>query len=184
MTSEYEYLKQYVGNNDLKGNYFLTVIENDVKCAEKNVDKKLPAELKSFYKKIGAGILSCGKKYPEMLADSLNNEILPPLVAAHFYQGIIEHQVEPKEEALHYGENWLALSTLEDLEPGDLPFFEIGDSSRFLIMKMKSDNPNAVWTVSGIKIEDSFERFIWRLYYESPWFYDDIIEDHYKKKSK
>ena len=67
-------------------------------------------------------------------------------------------------------------------EPGDLPFFEIGDSCRFLLMKLYSNNPNAIWTFGNIKIEDSFERFIWRLYYESPWFYDDIIEAHYANK--
>ena len=51
-------------------------------------------------------------------------------------------------------------------------------------MKLNSDNPNAVWTdgYSPIKIEDSFEKFIWRLYYESPWFYDDFIEAYYAQK--
>jgi hypothetical protein len=71
-------------------------------------------------------------------------------------------------------------SFYEDLEPGDLPFFEMYDSSYFLVMKPHSDNPNAIWTISNIKIEDSFEKFIWRLYYESPEFYGKIIDDYCK----
>ena len=50
--------------------------------------------------------------------------------------GILQH---PEEEY------YMAESAYEDLEPGELPFFEIGDSSSFLIMKLNSDNPNAVW---------------------------------------
>ena len=73
-------------------------------------------------------------------------------------------------------------SFYELLEPGDLPFFEIADSSSFLLMKPFSDNPNAVWDYD-LKIEDSFEKFIWRLYYESPSFYEGIIGEHYKNKS-
>ena len=62
-------------------------------------------------------------------------------------------------------------SFYELLEPGDLPFFEIGDSSSFMVMKPHSDNPNAVWYMGVEKIEDSFEKFIWRLYYEDPSYY-------------
>ena len=60
---------------------------------------------------------------------------------------------------------------MELLQPGDLPFFEIADSSSFMVMKLRSDNPNAVWSDCGVKIEDSFEKFIWRLFYEDPGFY-------------
>ena len=41
-------------------------------------------------------------------------------------------------------------------------------------MKLNSENPNAVWDWDT-KIEDSFERFIWRLYYEDPGYYGEII---------
>ena len=43
-------------------------------------------------------------------------------------------------------------------------------------------NPNGLRSGDRARIEDSFEKFIWRLYYESPSFYDDIIEDYYKDK--
>ena len=172
MSKNYEYLRRYIGHNDLKGTYFLPVSEDKIKSAEEKMGKKFPDQLRSFYKEIGTGILSCGEKYPEMLADSVDNCILPPHIVVDYMQGILQH---PEEN-----DYYMAESSYEDLEPGDLPFFEIGDSCRYLIMKLNSDNPNAVWSVSGIKIEDSFEKFIWRLYYESPWFYDDIIEDFYK----
>jgi hypothetical protein len=68
----------------------------------------------------------------------------------------------------------MSYSTYELLEPGDLPFFEIGDSSSFLLMKLNSDNPNAVWDYD-LTICDSFEEFIWRLYYESPSFYGQYM---------
>ena len=49
-------------------------------------------------------------------------------------------------------------------------------------MKLNSDNPNAVWALGNIKIEDSFEKFIWRLYYEDPTYYGQIIENYYSKQ--
>ena len=45
-----------------------------------------------------------------------------------------------------------------------------------MVLKPYSDNPNAVYTDTGILIEQSFEKFIWRLYYESPCFYDEIVQ--------
>jgi antitoxin YxxD len=166
----YDFLKRYVGFNDLKGTYFLPVKQEEIENAEKLLGKKFPSELQKFYQEIGTGILSCGEKYPEMYTD-VYNDVLPPHAAVNFALGITEWEGQ---------QNFIARDIVEeDLNPGDLPFFEIVDSCRFLIMKLNSDNPNAVWTISGIKIEDSFERFIWRLYYESPSFYDDIIEKHY-----
>jgi hypothetical protein len=54
---------------------------------------------------------------------------------------------------------------------GDILFFEIGDMSSFLMMKSKSEKPNAVYNIMGELIEEEFEKFIWRLYYESPTYY-------------
>jgi len=61
----------------------------------------------------------------------------------------------------------------ELLQPGDIPFFEISDSSSFMFMKTKSDNPNAVWYMGAIKIENSLEEFIHNLYYKGPAYYAD-----------
>jgi hypothetical protein len=64
-------------------------------------------------------------------------------------------------------------------KPGDLPFFELQDGSAFLTMQPLSANPNAVYRHHDIKIEDSFERFIWRMYYEDPRYFDAIVQNHY-----
>lgn len=63
---------------------------------------------------------------------------------------------------------------LESMKPGDLPFFHIGDSSSFLFMKPQSSKPNAVYNEWGELVEGSFNRFIWRLYYESPDYYGEL----------
>jgi hypothetical protein len=158
----------YIGSR----NVFFPISEKDIEKAEHLLGFPFPSQLRQFYKTIGAGALDTPyNSSQEYEAPSLTNYILPPFVVANFTKGILTW------EGQHT--HWMAEDVYEDLEPGDLPFFEIGDSSRFLVMKPHSENPNAVWT-DGIplKIEDSFERFIWRLYYESPWFYDDIIEDY------
>ena len=65
----------------------------------------------------------------------------------------------------------------DDIPLGYIPFFEIGDSGDFLFIRSCSKNSNAVWDGCGIKIEDSLQRFIWRLYYESPkYFYDTVLK--------
>lgn len=172
MTSKYYYLEKYVNSNSGE-NYFSKLDKQEIDSSRKKLgNMSIPNQLGEFYSEIGSGTLICGEKYPEMLVDSATNEILPPHIATDYMLGIIEHP----DETSYY----MSPSTYERLQPGDFPFFEIGDGSTYLIMKLNSDNPNAVWTLSGIKIEDSFERFIWRLYHESPDFYDRIIEDHYK----
>jgi hypothetical protein len=71
------------------------------------------------------------------------------------------------------GDQYMSSEAYEDLQVGDLPVFEIGDSSSFMIMKPLSENPNAVWYMGMEKIEDSFERFIWKLYHIGPSYYAD-----------
>ena len=58
----------------------------------------------------------------------------------------------------------------EYMDEDEMPFFEVGDLSSFLYMKPFTDNPNAVWGYGEI-IEEEFEKFIWRLYHESPTYY-------------
>lgn len=158
----YDYLKKYIGYNDLKGVYFLPVNPTEIKNAEKKGGILFPSELKKFYKEIGEGILSCGEKYPEMLCDYVDNKILPPDIAVAFMQG---HLLHPDSD--HY----MSQDTYEDLAPDDLPFFEISDSSSFMTMKLDSMNPNAVWFMGAEKIEDSFATFIYKLYHEGPDYY-------------
>ena len=115
---------------------------------------------------IGFGMLRSPHVIPQNYNFYGKNEILPPHIAADYMLGKIEHPEEP--------EYYMSETTYGFLEPGDLPFFEIGDGSSFLLMKLNSENPNAVWDWDT-KIEDSFERFIWRLYYEDPGYYGEII---------
>jgi hypothetical protein len=154
-------------------NIFTPVSEDEIKEAEELLGFPFPDELRNFYKNIGYGSLAIPPNAPKDYVCSVSNEILPPFIVANFAKGIL------RWEGQH---SWMAEPTYEFMEPGDLPFFEIGDSSSFLVMKPHSDNPNAVWTDGiPVKIEDSFERFIHRLYYESPSFYGDIIEAYIAK---
>ena len=60
------------------------------------------------------------------------------------------------------------------IKDDDIIFFEVGDMSSFLVMKPSSAKPNAVYDMLGNVIEEEFDRFIWRLYYESPDYYIPI----------
>ncbi len=54
---------------------------------------------------------------------------------------------------------------------GKGPFFEVGNSDCFLMMKRHAKYPDGIYDNLGHLVEASFERFIWRLYHESPKFY-------------
>ena len=157
----YPYLTQYIGHNDLSGNYFLPVSEEEIKKAENILGYIFPSELKLFYQEIGSGTLSGGEKNSEK-SHSLMNDILPPLVSARFATGVLRWDDQ---------EHWMLEATYELLSLGDLPVFEIADSTSFMVMKPLSDNPNAVWYQGYEKIEDSFEKFIYNLYYDDPAYY-------------
>lgn len=164
MNKKYEYLKKYIpGGTEVNDNWFLEVTLDEIENAEKKGGVIFPEELREFYKQIGHGMLRSPETRPENYQFYASNEILPPNIAVDYMLGIIEH---PDDDAYY-----MSASTYEDMEPGDLPFFEIGDGSSFMMMKLKSDNPNAVWYMGVEKIEDSFERFIWRLYHEGPAYY-------------
>lgn len=173
----FEYLKPYCMqkiNLIAPFNSFGDLYEGELEEAENLLGREFPNQLRKFYKEIGCGTLQKPDIVPKDYKFYGANEILPPLDVVNFSKGILFWEGQ---------QHWMAEPTYELLSPGDLPFFEICDSSQFLIMKLNSDNPNAVWTdCSTIKIEDSFEKFIWRLYYESPGFYGDIIEKHYGRK--
>ncbi|WP_010299842.1 SMI1/KNR4 family protein [Candidatus Odyssella thessalonicensis] len=181
MDNTYEYLKKYNWQNYGKSivrigrdNIFYDCSLEEIQRAEEQLGRNFPSELRSFYLSIGYGHLTTKSGEQEDAIFPNSNEILPPHIAVDYMQGIIEH---PEEDPYY-----MSPDTYEDLEPGDLPFFEIGDGSSFMVMKLNSKNPNAVWSDCGVKIEDSFERFIWRLYYEDPSFYGPIIEAYYAKK--
>ena len=163
----YEYLKKYrygLPESDCLFNCFFTINEPEIIQAEKELGYKFPNELRIFYEEIGYGDLSAPQERPDDYKFYGKNTILPPQIISNFKKGILTN---------HDLEYYMMEDVYEDLEPGDLPVFEIGDSTRFLIMRPLSDHPNAVYTLSNIKIEDSFAQFIYRLYHESPTYYAD-----------
>ena len=147
-------------------NLFGPLFQGELEEAEVILGRSFPDQLRKFYVDIGVGSLMKPHNAPEGYDSSVKNDILSPIAAANFSKGILEWE----DQDLSY----MKESTYELLEPGDLPFFEMYDSSHFLLMKLNSDNPNAVWFYDT-KIEDSFEKFIWRLYYESPSYYGDLM---------
>ena len=175
----YEFLKPYMRSNYKepveagKHNVFHPLTAEVIKKAEGKMERHFPIQLKEFYECVGFGHLTTPHKAPKGYDFYNANLILHPNSAACFYRGQLVDDFE---------QYYMSEDTYEMLEPGDLPFFEMYDGSSFLYMKLKSVNPNAVWALGNIKIEDSFEKFIWRLYYEDPGYYGDIIEDYYKDK--
>lgn len=169
---KYEYLRPFVNPSKTEKitNWFYPVEEQEIKKIEKDLQIDFPSQLRSFYQEIGYGSLNTPCKAKDDYNFYSSNLILPPSFIGEIFEDPLNN-------------DYMSESTYELLETGDLPFFEIGDSSRFLIMKLHSDHPNAVYkTGYPLKICDSFEEFIWRLYYEDPGFYDDIIDEYYKKK--
>lgn len=173
-TNPYSYLKKYIpGGDQINDNWFFPVLVEVIEKCELKMELKFPEQLRNFYEIIGFGVIRSPENRPENYKFYNDNRILPPTIAVDYMLGILEHPGETY---------YMSEDTYEMLEEGDLPFFEIGDGSSFMVMKLNSDNPNAVWSDCGVKIEDSFERFIWRLYYEDPGYYGEIIEDYYKDK--
>jgi hypothetical protein len=143
-------------------NFFYPISEEQIFEAEKKLGHCFPEDLRQFYQKIGYGRFVEPKTPSPDYQFYSTNEILPPMVAARFAKG----------ELIWEGQqNWMSESSYELLQPGDLPFFEIGDSTDFMVVKPLSDNPNAVWYMGAEKIEDSLERFIYNLYFDDPAYY-------------
>jgi hypothetical protein len=172
MNNSFHYLIPYLPDGigksgDVSDNWFAPLSEKEILNAEKKMGQKFPPELRRFYENIGFGMLRSPNNPSRDYQFYGNNEILPPQIAVDYMLGILEH---PETDYFdnHY---YMAESAYELLQPGDLPFFEIEDSSSFMIMKLNSENPNAVWFMGHEKIEDSFEKFIWNLYYDDPSYY-------------
>ncbi len=167
-SSSYEYLKKYIGDQSLNGNWFLPVSEKEVLEAELQLGIRFPSELKNFYREIGSGFLAGGCISSRDKIYSVSNHIFSPQQLSNIV-------------LLGSDSGLIVPGASEYMTPGDLPFFEIGDSESFLVMKPRRENPNAIYDEGGILIEKTFEKFIYRLYYESPSFYEDIIQKAMKK---
>lgn len=187
---KFSYLLPYVHESDAPPapdqNRFYSLERKDILDAESTMGIQFPEQLKNFYQEIGYGFFRAPQNPPPDHKFYGTNRLSDPLTTALLYKAIEYFHNDPQFDYYKALEDGAIIShdTLELLEVGDLPFFEIGDSSSFMVMKLHSENPNAIWSDCGVKIEDSFERFVWRLYYESPGYYGPIIEAHYAALEK
>lgn len=159
--ANYDYLipfkREYCSEGTGDTNNFYSVSNEEIQKLENYLGNTLPSDLKDFYQQIGYGFLTKPRNAPKDYSFNDSNRINDPLLII---------------EMLSTGE-YILPEYYEDFIKGtdDIPVFEIGDSSSFMHMKPKSDNPNAVWYLGMDKIEDSFERFIYNLYHDSPDYY-------------
>lgn len=183
MSQKYSYLKQFLPPHpEFDGtsrNRFTPVKKEEL---DKNNEKakelgfEFPSEMLLFYQEIGCGFLSAPHDVQDGYKANEVNLFLHPELAVGLYKS--DTNVSFKDEGETYIEvegYYMPLETYELLQPGDLPFFEVSNG-QFLVMRPNSENPNAVFTDKGDKVENSFEKFVWRLYYESPTFYDAVYE--------
>lgn len=159
MSSKYSYLTKYVENKkDLYPyNFFQKVGDSEIIKSEGKLGYKFPDSLKQFWKKIGCGFLKCTSSGINKSTSDNDNRVMDPTSIADI--------ILLKEES-----GLILPEAPEYMAPDEMPFFEVGNLSSFLYMKPKSDKPNAVWGYGEI-IEEDFEKFIWRLYHESPTYY-------------
>lgn len=159
---KYDYLKKFINNSNAPAprNSFTRISLQDVKDAEDRLGFEFPKSLKEFLLEIGCGVLS----------KSINGN------AFLCYSNCLLHPKQIADIILLKEESGYVLPTVFDNEffaEGDIPFFEICDMQFFLVMKPNSDKPDAIYDIDkpGVVIEEHFERFIWRLYHESPDYY-------------
>lgn len=148
---KYDYLEE----NFVRFGY---ITQEDISTAENLIGIKFPDPLKEFWFEMGYGHYD----FQKLKIKDLENEILGPMDLANTIL-----QDEEKSKILTY--------ILEEyLEDGDIPFFHVGNSDCFLKFRSKSDKPKAIYDMWNHPIEENLEKFIWRLYHESPKFYWDI----------
>lgn len=164
----YEYLKKYDKKETEEviditcHNVFYPLDEKIILEAEKLLGFNFPASLRKFYEEIGYGHLTTPLKKDASYEFYASNAILHPIIVSRFFYGDLLN-----DDYHAYMSEW----AYEELPKEDIPVFEIGDGSSFMTMKPKSDNPNAVWYLGYEKIENSFEAFIYNLYYDDPAYY-------------
>ena len=160
---KYGYLKKYINNNKAKAprNSFSIITAQDIKNAENKLGFEFPNHLKEFWLEIGSGVLN--KSLNGLEAFDYANFILPPKQIADIMLLKDDSEFVIPGLSEYFEEGYI--------KDDDIIFFEIGDMSSFLVMKPNSDKSNAVYDMIGRVIEEDFERFIWRLYHESPDYY-------------
>lgn len=94
--NKFNFMKQYVVENesdDIWNNkhVFLKVDELEIIESEFRLQKKLPMELKQFYREIGYGFINCGM-------GSNINRIISPIEIYDFYAGINDYENDIRRE--------------------------------------------------------------------------------------
>ncbi len=152
---KFEYLEPYIDIDDASSNRFISLTLMDVEEEENRLGFKFPDQLRKFYLEIGYGFFSHTHDR-KIVQDCYANRLMDPTSVADIYLlGYESGQILPSVK----------------FKPGYLPFFEIADGASFLFLKPQSENPNTVYGSLERIIEPSFEKFIWRLYYENPTYY-------------
>ena len=163
MNKKYEYFQNgFLQDGD--------VSVDEIKQTEEHIGFELPKSLKEFWLEMGYGSLNAknvsekGSPVLEYMIGDPNNEIFSPLE--------VEKTILIDEE-----DSKILPYILEDyLQEGDVPFFHVSNSDYFLKFRLNSDKPEAIYDMYGDLIEESFEKFIWRLYHESPDYYLHLDE--------
>lgn len=162
---KYEYLKKFIADKPGGSpNWFGIITSEEIKEAEIRLGFEFPKSLKEFWLEVGYGFFKV----------SINGLINKDHVNRLCSPDQIADILLLKEESL-----LITDEGVEYLDKEDIPFFELADMASFLVMKPNSDKPDAVYR-SNLLIEEHFERFIWRLYHESPTFYLDIPDPEYE----
>ena len=152
----FNYLKPYIGNIELTGNRFFPVSTQDIEDAEKRLGYKFPPQLRVFYDELGDGSFQ-------------HNHDLS--ITDNSFSSCVLHPKEIADIKLLGYESGQILPSVKFAED-EMPVFEVDGGDMFFVMKPQSKNPNAIYRDMGQGIlEESLERFIWRLYYESPLYY-------------
>jgi hypothetical protein len=159
---KYDYLRKFINStpDEPHRNYFGLITNEEIKEAEKRLGFDFPISLKEFWLEIGYGTLTTSINYTK----SINNNRI-------FYPEQIADIMLLREESDYILPEAVEYINAGYIKDDDIIFFEVGDMSSFLVMKPSSDKPDAVYDEIGTLIEEHFERFIWRLYYESPDYY-------------
>ena len=159
--NKYQFLKKYIcsGNsNGITSNSFFSVASRNIIGAQKALGFHFPQQLKDFWDEIGYGFFHVSDSGKTQ--NTHTNRLMSPDQIADI---LLSNEDDPNSPVLP--------EFYEYLTPGDMPFFEIGDSVSFLYMRPNSETPNAVYDSLGNEVSSTFEQFVYRLYYESPTFY-------------
>ena len=139
---DFSYLKKYTYKNYggktvvvAENNLFFPLDQAEITEAELFLGFPFPPQLRAFYEEIGYGYLSTPHTPPVGHHQS-GNEILHPLVVAHFARG--EREWEGQDR-------WMSEAVAQGLKTGHLPFFEMYDRRSLRVPKAQSENPNALW---------------------------------------